>query len=58
VDEQGRPLRFSNISMSGGLAIFYADTGQERHSPECFIDGVRCIAHEAHMGGVVVSVYE
>jgi hypothetical protein len=54
VDERGRPLRFYNRSMSGGFQAVYTDTGEERAGHECWIDGVRCWAGEAHMGGIVV----
>ena len=55
-DEDGRPLRFYNVSLSGGFVARYADSGRERHSHVCTIDGVRCRADEAHMGGIVVQV--
>jgi hypothetical protein len=54
VDEHDRPLRFYNRSMSGGFQAVYADTGEERAGHECWIDGVRCWAGEAHLGGIVV----
>ena len=59
VDEHGRPLRFYNRSMSGGFQAVCAsagdaDTGEERASHECWIDGARCWAGEAHLGGIVV----
>lgn len=53
-DEHGRRLRFSNASFSGGLVGFYADTGEAYLSEECWIDGVKCRASEAHMGGTVI----
>ena len=55
-DEENRPLRFYNESLSGGFAARYADTGEERCSHVCFIDGVRCWADEAHLGGIVIQV--
>ena len=54
VDEHGRPLRFCNKSMSGGFQAVYADSGEECAGHECWIDGVRCWAGEAHLGGIVV----
>jgi hypothetical protein len=54
VDEHDRPLRFYNRCLSGGFQAIYADTGEERASHECWIDGVRCWADEAHLGGIVV----
>jgi len=53
-DADGARLAFSNASMSGGYMARYAATGAEYPSHECFIDGVRCHADEAHMGGIVV----
>ena len=56
VDENGRQLRFSNVAVSGGFEARYADDGEIRDSHVCYVDGVRCIADEAHMGGIVVSI--
>jgi hypothetical protein len=55
-DEDGRSLRFYNTSLSGGFVARYVDSGAEREAHECFIDGVRCWADEAHLGGIVVQV--
>ncbi len=57
VDENGRSLSFSNVSFSGGFAARYADTREERDSHECYIDGIKCRADEAHMGGIVIQPY-
>jgi hypothetical protein len=51
----GRPLRFGNLAMSGGLAGNYADTGEPYLLTGCLVRGVRCRAEEAHMGGVVIQ---
>ena len=51
----GRLLEFSNVDMSGGFAARYADTGAEYPSHECFIDGVKCNADEAHFGGIIIE---
>jgi hypothetical protein len=56
--EDGRLLEFSNVSMSGGFAARYADTGEEYASHECFVDGVKCHADEARFGGIVIEVVE
>jgi hypothetical protein len=55
-DENGRPLRFYNTSLSGGFVARYVDGGIDRESHACFIDGIRCRADEAYMGGIVVQV--
>ena len=55
-DEEGRPLRFFNTGLSGGFVARLADGGANRESHECFIDGVRCWADEAYLGGIVVEV--
>jgi hypothetical protein len=55
-DEVGRPLRFFNTGLSGGFVARLADDGIERESHECLIDGVRCRADEAYLGGIVVEV--
>ena len=58
VDENGRKLGFGNESFSGGFVVWYADTNTTRDSHVCFIDGIECWADEAHMGGVVIRVYD
>jgi len=55
-DEEGRQLRFFNTDLSGGFVVRSADGGADRESHECFIDGVRCWADEAYLGGIVVEV--
>lgn len=55
-DEDGHPLRFYNTSLSGGFVSRYADDGVDRESHECFIDGVKCWADEAYLGGIIVQV--
>ena len=57
-DEEGRPLKFDNVSFSGGFVAKYADTLEERDSHLCYIDGIKCWANEAHMGGIVIRPYE
>ena len=57
-DENCRGLWFTNESVSGGFIAYYRDTNERRDSHICFVDGVKCWADEAHMGGIVVSVYD
>ncbi len=56
-DENGRLLALTNETLSGGFVAFYADTGEKLDSHICYIDGVRCRADEAHMGGIVTQPY-
>lgn len=56
VDENGRRLKFSNVSFSGGFEAKYVDNDEIRDSHVCYVDGIRCFADEAHMGGIVVSI--
>ena len=56
VDENGRPLGFGNVSFSGGFAAWYKDIEEERDSHICYIDGIKCWADEAHMGGIVITI--
>ena len=51
----GRPLAFSNADLSGGFIATFVDTGEEYESHECFVDGVKCHADEAHFGGIVIE---
>jgi hypothetical protein len=59
VDDDGRSLEFFNPELLGGFAAAYRDTGERLSTPrdeqECLIDGVRCLAREAHFGGIVVQ---
>lgn len=57
VDEFGRKLRFRNESFSGGFVAWYEDTNERRDSQICYIDGIKCWADEARMGGIVIRVY-
>ena len=56
VSADGRPLVFGNVSMSGGFAAAYADTGEPYPAEHvCFVDGVECWADEARFGGIVIQ---
>ena len=57
-DEHGRGLQFTSESVSGGFIATYRDTGAVRESHICYVDGIRCWADEAHMGGIIVSIYD
>lgn len=52
----GRPLRFFNLSLSGGFGAEYADTDEPYDGSICYIDGVKCLADEARFGGIVIQV--
>lgn len=54
----GRPLRFSNVDLSGGFIARYVDTGQEHPGHECFVGGMRCHADEARFGGIVIEAVD
>lgn len=58
VDENGRKLGFGNESLSGGFVAWYADTNAARDTHICYIDGIECWADEAHMGGIVIRMYD
>ncbi len=51
----GRALEFSNVSFSGGYVAQYANNGADYPSHECYVEGVLCIADEAHFGGIVIQ---
>lgn len=57
-DADGRAVKYMNTSpgtpnIIESLTASYAD-GTPYMSQICFVDGVRCHAREAHMGGIVV----
>ena len=54
--QDGRALKFYNLSLSGGFGASYADTGEPYDSHDCFIDGIKCRADEARFGGIVIEV--
>jgi hypothetical protein len=54
-DEEGRALRFYNVDSTGGFRAEYADTGQQRAGHICYVRGVKCLADEAHFGGIVIQ---
>jgi hypothetical protein len=54
-DLSGRPVRFFNASLSGGLVV--DPPGREYPEFECLVRGKRCIARERYLGGVVVLSY-
>ena len=56
VSIDGRPLSFSNVSVSGGYIAKYADTNEPYDSHDCYVDGIKCYADEAHMGGNVITL--
>ena len=56
--ESGRRLEFSNVDATGGFQAFYSETGEPYPSHVCFVRGVRCVADEAHFGGIVVQPSE
>jgi len=58
VDEDGRALGFGNESFSGGFVAWYKDTNETRDSHICYINGIRCWADEAHMGGIAIHIYD
>lgn len=58
VDECGHKLGFGNESFSGGFCAWYYDTNETRESHICYIDGKECYADEAHMGGIVIRLYD
>jgi hypothetical protein len=54
--QDGRPLEFFNVDMSGGYKAQYADDQSEYDSHRCYIDGVECHADEAKFGGIVIEL--
>ena len=56
--KDGRPLKFSNIDMTGGFIAAYADTGETYPSHECYVDGIECHADEHRFGGIVIQPVE
>lgn len=58
----GRRLVFSdvtaaspNLLLISGYCAHYKDDGTECLSHDCWIDGIRCRADEAHFGGIAIE---
>jgi hypothetical protein len=59
VDCNGRPVLFGNTSLLGhGCQGKYRENNEEYHSNICYIEGVKCKAEEAYMGGIVIRPVE
>ena len=56
VAADGRRLQFSNVSLSGGFAASYADTGGPYASHACWINAIPCHAVEAHFYSTAIEV--
>lgn len=50
-----RPLSFGLLTLTGGFSARYADTNEIYDSHLCYIDGFKCRADEAYMGGIVIQ---
>lgn len=55
VDKNRRQVVFLNTHIGGGILAQYRDTDEIYESCECYIRGVRCLAEESHMGGIVMQ---
>ncbi len=55
-DAYGRRLKFTNISLSGGLQAVYLDSGAPYNRQICYIDSRKCFAVEHRFGGIVVEI--
>ena len=54
-DAEGAAIAFSNTAAGGGYSASYVATGRPYPHHVCFVDGLRCRADEAYMGGIVVQ---
>lgn len=58
--KNGKPLSFFNIDMSGGFIAEYKENRESYREEDghiCFVDGIKCWAEEAYMGGIVIESY-
>lgn len=55
VDEEGHPVTFANVDMSGGFVARRSDGSAPPRPHVCVIRGVVCHADEARFGGIVVE---
>ena len=56
-DFDGRLVYYMNTHIMGyGCQSYYKDTNHEPYNSNiCYVDGVKCIAEEAHLGGIVIQ---
>ncbi|MEL7531730.1 MAG: hypothetical protein AAFN10_10500 [Bacteroidota bacterium] len=57
-DADGRKLKFSNTSFSGGCQGYYVDTKEKYEGYDCYIGKKQFEAREARFGGVVIELYD
>lgn len=56
----GRAVCFTNVSPADALPgmstrAFYRDTAEPYARELCYVDGIACVAREAHLGGVAIQ---
>ncbi|MEW9797084.1 hypothetical protein [Alteromonas sp. CYL-A6] len=57
-DSSGRNVRYFNVGIHGGITGKYVDNDSPYEHQECFINGVKCFASDAHTGGIVIETCE
>lgn len=54
----GKPLRFNNLSLSGGLEVRVSESGSTQGPTDCYVRGVLCRAEELRFGGFALQPIE
>lgn len=54
-DINGSKLVFGNIGIFGGYEAYFADTKEKYDDHICYINGIKCYADEARLGGIVIQ---
>lgn len=58
-DMKGKEVMFYNTSLSGhGCAALYRANRAKYESLICYINGIKCIAGEGYLGGIVIQPVE
>ena len=57
-DVNGKKLGFRNTSMDGGYEAFYFDGNEKYDGHICYIEGIKCWADEARLGGIIIEKAE
>ena len=58
IDKNGNKVTFHNINAEGGFVAYHYVNNMiiKDEDGECYIQGVKCMAEEVRLGGIVIQV--
>jgi hypothetical protein len=60
LDSDGNRVSFRNKDCTGGFVSLHTlddTTIEERNDPICYINGIKCIATEHRLGGIIIQIF-